>query len=114
MTLADAEPPQSSSAQENDERWYLKEITCLLDGGHFLGDSTGFAGAHFVLREDSEAVRVAHDEVRDGGIEPVVVLQHSEPLLQVETQQTDSSEQFGLPEHQKDLLKDLRNCKSRT
>lgn len=104
MGLADAELPHSPSAQENDERWHLKEVTCLLDGGHILGDSTGFAGAHFVLREDSEAVRVAHDEVRDGGIEPVVVLQHSEPLLQVETRQTASSEQFGLPERQKDLL----------
>lgn len=104
MGHADADSPHSSSAQENDERWYLKKVTCLLDGGHFLGDSTGFAGAHFVLREDSEAVRVAHNEVRDGGIEPVIVLQHGEPFLQVETQQTDSSEQFGLPEHQKDLL----------
>lgn len=104
MDLADAEPPHASSAQEKEGRRYLKEVTCFLDGGHFFGDSTGFAGAHFVLREDSEAVRVAHDEVRDGGIEPVVVLQHSEPLLQVETQQTDSSEQFGLPECQKDLL----------
>lgn len=62
------------------------EVTCLLDGGHFFGDSTGFAGAHFVLREHSEVVRVAHDEIRDGGIKPVVVVQYSEPLLQVETQ----------------------------
>lgn len=68
----------------------LKGVTCLLDGGHSFGDSAAFAGAHFVLSEHAEAVRVAHDEIRDGGVEPVVVFQYSEPLLQVETQQTDS------------------------
>lgn len=74
-------PLDCSLAQLNDWKRHLEEVTCLLDGGHVFGDSTAFAGAHFVLREHSEAVRVAHDEVWDGGIEPVVVLQHSEPLL---------------------------------
>lgn len=85
---ADAKHLRFSSAQQIDWKRYLKEITCLLDGGHFFSDGTSFASAHFVLREHSEAVGVAHDEIWDGGSEPVVVVQYSEPLLRKEAQQT--------------------------
>lgn len=65
-------------------RWIgtrIEKVTCFLDDGHILGDGTGLTAAHPVVGKHSEAVGVAHDEVRDGGVQPVVVLQHREPLL---------------------------------
>lgn len=46
-----------------------------------LGENCCLTEAHLVLGEDPEAVDVAHDEVGDGGVEPVVVFQYSEPVL---------------------------------
>lgn len=50
-----------------EKKIIIKKVTCLLDGRHTLGDSTGLAGADLVLGKYSEVVRVAHDEIWDCG-----------------------------------------------
>lgn len=68
-------------------------VTCLQDLGLFLCDSSRLAHSTLVLRKYSELVSVAHDEVRDGGIQSVVMLQHSEIILENKTKQKNDSKQ---------------------
>lgn len=56
-------------------------LTCLEDLGLVLCHSSGLTQSHFVFCKDSELVSVAHDEVRDGGVQSMVMLQHGEPVL---------------------------------
>lgn len=56
--------------------------TCLQDLGLLLCNSGVLTYPTLVFRVHSELVGVAHDEVRDGGIQSMVMLQHSEPVLQ--------------------------------
>lgn len=55
--------------------------TCLHDLGFLLGNGGVLAHSTLVLRKHSELVGVAHDEVRDGGVQSMVMFQHSEPVL---------------------------------
>lgn len=57
------------------------KVTCLQDLGLFLCNSSVLTNATLVFRKHSELVGVAHDEVRDSGIQSMVMLQHSIPVL---------------------------------
>lgn len=74
-------PTQDASArrQLRDKR---KGRTCLHDLGLPLCDGGILAHSALVLCKHSELVGVAHDEVGDGGIQSMVMLQHGVPVLQ--------------------------------
>ncbi len=65
-----------------------EKVTCLQDLGLLLCNSGVLAYSALVFRKCSELVGVAHDEVRDGGIQSMVMLQHSEPVLQTHNTHT--------------------------
>lgn len=56
-------------------------VTYLQDLGLLLCNSGLLAYATLIFRKHSELVGVAHDEVGDGGVHSVVVIQHGEPVL---------------------------------
>lgn len=65
---------------------FRESDTCLQDLGLLLRSSGFLAYSTLVLREHSERVGVAHDEVGDGGIQSMVMLQHGEPVLQTHSE----------------------------
>lgn len=61
--------------------WFQNEHTCLHNLGFLLGNSGVLTHSTLIFRKHSELVGVTHDEVRDGGVQSMVMVQHSEPVL---------------------------------
>lgn len=58
-----------------------EKCTCLQDHGVTLCNRSILTQSNLVFSEHSELVGIAHDKVRDGGIQSVVMLHHSVPVL---------------------------------
>lgn len=62
-------------------RLFSDQHTCLHNPGFLLGNSGFLTHSTLVFRKHSKLVGVTHDEVRDGGIQSMVMVQHSKPIL---------------------------------
>lgn len=70
------------SPQRQDIR---RQCTCFENLGFLLGNSGLLANATLVLGVHPELVCVAHDKVRDCGIQSMVMLHHGVPVLEGNT-----------------------------